>query len=443
MARFKVTNLSPSPLSLASAGQIPVNGFGYASSLTADEYRLFNSGSIGLDATPFYDESLGAYTPALPSSYGNHIYGADDPVALRTFKLGAADVKSKQARHRVVFFGESTVVGTGNGSGTGGLDGSQALCFPTRFAQAMNSKGIYASLASFFATGSVTDAQIFTRDPRLNNQSPSWGATAQEVLGGPIFRNNTDGKALRFLPAESWNTAIVYDRVSVGVKTMQMSYGGTLDGGGIPTGNTNFTGGLLNQNAADALRRTTLSTGSGAAVQPINAVKASGSIAYLHGIECYDTATPDMAVINAGRAGLTTGVFGTDYLAPINTILSMAPSLTLVYCMGINDGANAGVTVDTYLSNTYGFLKPIADAGASIIIVTAPPVSPANGFNIRKQEAIRRGSIDMALRNDWVGIDLFELLVSQAFSSSYYYDVNHLKANGAAMVGNLIAQIAR
>lgn len=441
MTTFTIQNISLGMVSIAGGRLLkPTESISNIESLTVAEYEnLVATGLLKVTPNPVLDSVKMVYVPAENNGLG--IYNRTVN-SRRAIQRAVATVKADVARRNIALYGDSLMAGQGAGTGASGIDGSFAKSIATRLKDLLTLKGINARTNSFFASHSFPDAQIETADPRLLLQSPSWGQTAQEGPGGPILRNNTDNKAGRFTIADTVDTVDVYDRVSVGAKSMQISRGGALSSGVLNGTETNLTGGLLSQNAADAYRKTTLAIGVSGPVT-LNFARATGSIAYMGGMDAYNSADPDLAIFNFGRAGAVAQTLvdlpATNVIVPLNQLTLFASSL-VIYMLGVNEWNNAR-SIQNFVAYSEQFLKAAEAAGASILVVCPPPTNPTANGTTALQKKYEDAMALMASKNNWMFISLFETFVSYADSSTLYYDNNHLNAVGYALAAERLMEV--
>ena len=261
------------------------------------------------------------------------------PANTRHLKRAIATVKSGSGRGRIIWGGDSTTdAGHGGLSvAQGGDANSSTNC---RFyamnavaARALAGANIPCRWDSIFGNSSNGIADTVLNYGTALTVSADWDSSVNghsnvSSLGGSCFESSGTGTWSYNPPQGAWNTCELFYATQTG--------GGSFNywiGGGSTTS--------VSTNAAAGVSRLVISTGTTAAVQALNIARTTGGSVLLVGAIFYDSAVPQLDMINIGWGGSASNNWSdnTDARKPYTALATLAagfPCATFLN-LGIND----------------------------------------------------------------------------------------------------------
>jgi lysophospholipase L1-like esterase len=343
--------------------------------------------------------------------------------ALPRWRKARAAVRAGTGRGRILCMGDSTTAGVGATDATGRI--TQA--WPAYMASALAGLGIPTSTKSFMGTAVTPTASYNT----YNSQAvlgAGWAADGQEKVGGPGFLNSTNANTFEFTPVGNIDSFELYALQNTG----QGSISWSIDAGGGTTVSLNNTPEAMYKSA-------TLSAGA-AGAHTIKIARVSGN-AYIHGIVAWDSTTPGVDIINAGRGSGTTGTLITSNRgwSPLQNVATIAPDLVLLN-IGINDYTPASIVALATFSANLKTLIATYSAFADVVLIVPVP-SAASRQTIDIQDQYRAEIIAVGQATGAPVIDMSARWVSYVSGNGfgYYFDTVHPSRLGYAEMGNAMA----
>lgn len=276
-------------------------------------------------------------------------------------RAGIAGVLSGYARTTWLHTGDSTAYGT-----NALMDGSM----PTSIAdyqvgyylsKLFNGSAIPANSNGFFGAGSTGSGDRSHVDDRIT-LGGGWFVyyNYAETLGGGLFalENQSTSETLSFTP----DTAVDTFKVYYATTPYSAVFSIDIDGGTPTNIDSNGSSGIASATITDTLGTHTLN---------IKYVSGASKNVYIVGIEAYNSAIPDISIMNAGREGaksvdFTSAGYG---WAPFNVLPTAGQSLTIFSTLGIND-MNGSVSAADYKTNMHNLVVQAKTSGGDVILVT-------------------------------------------------------------------------
>ena len=331
---------------------------------------------------------------------------------------------------KLVFFGDSNIVGEGTGTGSLALINARPNSMPQIATAKINSKISKATSDSFFGDQNVAQAAALTvaqYDTRLvlgtgwqSDASPS--SVGGAFLVAPVA-STTD---LVFSPPDAFDRFTVFYPVT-------------------PTASTALTAkvdavsvGTINQALANGYTSTTYSVALG--THTIGFANTVALKAYIGGLYCWNSAAPGIVTMQCSSCGGAASFFS-GAINPwdnLPALGSLAPDLTIVYCT-INDSV-AGTAVATYQAQMDAIVAKAVATGDALIVGAFPAntAGTTNGLldsymgalnSIGAKYAVRVMDLRTTMGANW----------TIANSRGYVFDNNHPNTGGHAMIGGIIA----
>ena len=366
----------------------------------------FNSSTGAITGTP---TTVATYTGTITVNDGGAspaatlnisiTVAAEAPAPANSFNWDSATqftnyraAKSANTRRIVLFLGDSTTAGV-----TGSTTDYRTKSAPSYCAAAL-SNGSFDSFVSNANNPNSDTSRV------ILGGAAYW--TGAEACGGPLCQMGSSGDYVRFTPAKA------FDRVRVvlagtGSPSFDVRVNGT------PTGTTRTANGSGNM---EAFGFTIPATAGGATV---DVVWRGGSV-YVQSVECYDTAPPRIDIINGGRGGQQSSVFGApdtgfNYMAGA---FALTPHLTFIN-IGINDGNFLGTSKADYKSAVDTAVVNLKAKGSDVILVVPTPVVETSGMETTSWTLYRDALQEIGVARNCPVINLHDRYVS--------YSVQHAK----------------
>ena len=241
-----------------------------------------------------------------------------------------AQALSGRAACKLGFFGDSTTFGTTGGTS---LSGNIKVSRPYRLYQYLKGMGLNVRFDGVTWASFVTaDGNPSSTDARFKAASGWTTSNANGAAPGNLTNPIT------FTPDGVWDTAVItYYDVSAGTLRLQVDSETAVD--------TTLTG-------SGTWKTATVTTTAGAA--GAKAVKVFMTTGRFRAIDCYNSATPDLRILNLGHPGIgfsadpTTGT----QLSKAITVMGIDVLTTM---MGVNDfSSNAASTWQGYYNQHIG-----------------------------------------------------------------------------------------
>lgn len=332
-------------------------------------------------------------------------------VALRqklpNYRNALSQIRAGTGRGRIVMLGDSTMVGTGAGTGTSNLVGAYPKTQTADLAAQLTSLGIPCSFNGNFSSGSVPNQGVAYGS---YNPSVSLGASVTfsgfNTIGSDSLRITGTGAAfnLAWTPTGQINTAVIYwvdaANASPGVTSMNVNF----DGGATATSWS--TDG--SRNGASALNNNTGTTTLGS--HTVNLVPATPNAQVIAGMIAYNSAVPAFDMMLGGWAGqdvegfVASGVnrYGVTGTAGDNFWSAVSPALAIIE-LTINDAANHGIPgLPNYITNLTTLVQSAQNQGNTDVIIatgvpsdtgTTPAATTQAFFNAAQQVANATGAL--------------------------------------------------
>ncbi|MDP2358025.1 MAG: SGNH/GDSL hydrolase family protein [Beijerinckiaceae bacterium] len=271
--------------------------------------------------------------------------------SLAKYRQGRAKAIQGLGRARVVFLGDSNIVGHG-ALGTGVH--SRRLSTPDTTARLLPSAygATRANVAASMITGNGTDPSY---DPRFTAGS-GWGVGGPVTVGGTMWQNSTTTAEIEFSPEVAWDTAEVWVAIDSSA-SLQIGVSGSM------ASHSPATGSIVKLTY----------TAPTLAAQMFRIARVSGTVRII-AWDCFK-AGEGMSIINGGRSGTRSDQIAdaTTWYSPRPAVLALAPDLVVIQT-GLNDIAQ-GVLPATYK----GHVETLTDAclGAGIDVVLTVPMHPS------------------------------------------------------------------
>jgi len=351
-----------------------------------------------------------------------------DPNLLRKWRKALAQVRAGTGFAKLACYGDSTTRGTG--AGTGGslnVDG-QANGYPRRLADMLNSYFIPARHSAVWGGGWGSGGS----DARLS-MGAGWaisGANGFNALGGATLSNNSTTNVLSFTPTGQFDTCVVW----YGRQTSKGTFNLDIDGGSATSVATAGVTATLSQTKTASLGTHTVNITPTTIGQGIDIV----------GIDCYNSAAPDVRVWNCGRSGAIASdlALAGNAIQSLTVLQTVAPDLTVLN-IGINDMV-AATSQSSYQASINAIITGARVTG-DIVLMVPTPIDPGNATQ-DLQNQFRAWLLDLAKSNSAPLIDMSARWInySAANTDGLMGNGNHPSALGyadeAAAIANLIAR---
>ena len=471
------------PAAYTTAGDVPITA---AALGNASMVRVYNAGStvlpVTIDASLLSSGRAIAFAPAIPGQTGFYLVPHTNITAPNWVVEGGATVSSNEAVSNTVYLGcfedgkarvlsASTASGAnrvrrskkwavargralngianarvaivGDSTCSGLLIAATGLAknsFSAAMARVLSGAGHYVNHnAAFGDTTRLGGTTFTTYDPRWATPG-AWAARdGFATLGGSSFVNSTTTETLSFTPRDPVTGALfVFDTYDI--------Y--TADNSGYGTWTTNVDGGAtlatVNNNAAQALRKTTVACTSGTHTINIQRTGAGGQI-YVIGI-CPSLSTKKgVEIYNVAGGGFTSTDLATSYGLGFTyppALAQLAPDLTVI-SIGIND-RHAGLYTSAFAANLQSVITIAKATGDCIVAVPIPSGTAYSAFTTQaNQDAFNDATLSVAMANDCPIWDMRKLFVSYAAGNplGYYSDMIHPSAGAYGSLGEDLAKM--
>lgn len=287
---------------------------------------------------------------------------------------------------RVLFVGDSKMMGAGAGTGTPGFTEGAAPKRKTQvLASLLSGVGVPALDQAFLGDNMAPDPALYDTRVSLGN-GWSWQSGILGIVFGGRYAQNTGGGSgnLSFSPVGTFDRVDVVYAQGPGAGEFTVSDGATLCA----------TIDAVNATATAARQTVTLaSRGSG---KTINIARSSGNI-YIFAVIAYDSTTPSILLLNAGNLGSTSTTWQANATfgpGGNNGWDAFAPDLTVI-ALGAND-KNNGIPVSTFKSNIQALITRAQRSGDVVLVDEA---YGNGGFNNNSAE-FRQALLELAREND-------------------------------------------
>lgn len=337
------------------------------------------------------------------------------PDKFRRWRLAKANAAKGLGFAKILTMGDSTTRGTQNSLGN-----QQAKnAYPADLAAMLSNSGVQAKWQSVIGGGSAADP-INSDDDRITF-SGSTVLSAVTSMGGLVTWLPSSGAKFDFAPSGSFDTIDIY--YCRGTTNGSFTVG--VDGGeAISTVNSNGTNGPL---------KTTVTTTLGTHV--VNLAWASGGSCYIIGVDCYDSTTKSIRILNCGWPGsFASDLVASGTYSSWNTFGLVAADLTIVD-IGINHWANSSTyPVSSYQANLATLVDKIT-LSSDIILKT--PV-PSRDIAVATQQGYVDAMIQVGMDRSLPIIDGWRRWDPSNPLSSFYDDMRHPNTPGYSDVAEAI-----
>lgn len=308
-----------------------------------------------------------AYVPTLTSNQALNATRSVNALRLPHWRNALAKVRAGTGRGKILFFGDSTTIGSGAGSsGNVNMVGAWTKSFPNQITKQLAAVGIADSSNSYLSNqnSAGTGVAYNSYDPRLVEGS-GWADGAGFFIAGGTTYVSTGTGTLAFTPTGQTDTADVYwyNNNNAATATVNVNGGATLA--------------TLTASGTQSVTKTTVTFTKGA--NTINVVGGGATQFYMMGVMAYDSTTPAIDIIQAGNYGSTVSTWtsnssiapGPSFAGATGLLAKMAPDLVVVD-LTIND-ANTGTTAASYTANLAILVQAIQANGADVLLVSGTP----------------------------------------------------------------------
>jgi len=368
-------------------------------------------------------DAVGGDPTARAQNFSPEVYNYD-PAYLAKWRVARSRVRAGDARAKVATVGDSTTAG--QGSGGSALNSLRSRSYPAYLAKALAGSGIPARHDNIFgSSGFSTNYPLY--EPRVT--ANGWTPGSAISLGGTMYSTNGT-TAFRYTATGSLvDTFIVYLARNPGLGTVNIS----IDGGAATSVATAGTGGVIAQ---------VITTTAGTS-HYVEVARTTGGDVYIVGIEAYNSAVPDVAVLNVGSSGTRLGdwVANTNVgFSPLPALQVLAPDLSIIN-LGINDWTQANVDVAAVKVQYQTLITGAKVSGDVIIVVPVP--SQITRATVAQQAALIAPMYDLAKTNNCVLIDMTRRFGSWATANAggFTYDDLHYNALGYADEAQTVCQM--
>lgn len=362
------------------------------SALTGDiNYQELEGDAAGEDAQPLSSLDGHVYGDTAAALLGSAYPGS----ALPNWSASVAKVRAGTADALVGFFGESTTVGTGAGSGGGLIIGARPKSPPALFVKRLQEQGIPASEASFFGEHAIqtTGGDFAAYDTRLAKIGGATNVADGSFLslGGIPWQINSSGKAIGFTPTETCDRADVFYLVTSACNiTPTFASGATTPSS------------IVEASATTQVKKVTLSFTRGTG--ELRLTWASGNMVLI-GVRMYDSTTPAVHAMNFGINGFRADQLSTTTGPSYSTIAAAAATLGLSLAfidMSINSAALNGLAgIAAWKGNISTFVAALRAVNCDVVLVTPAPTGTAspglNGVLAAYAQAGRALAVELGL----------------------------------------------
>lgn len=348
-----------------------------------------------------------------------------DAHRLQNFRAKLGQVAAGAGRCKIAVVGDSTSAGVGSGTGTS-TAGAYAFSTSAALAKRVTARSLPATISSRWcdAGGQSFSTPLGTYDPRVTLGS-GWApdTTILDSLGGSPLKSTGTG-VLSFTPTDAFDTCDIYYITFPVNGTITAN----LDGGSATSINTGVAAGL---------GKTTLTGTLG--THTVNLTGVSGT-AFVIGLDCYNSQTPQVSIWNLGAQGRDSTNFCPS--SPVGwsaqTALPFAaPDLTL-YCLGVNDTfhSNSSAATQAAVQTAITTARQTGD----VAIVTQIPADAA--FAATAAQDVTVAAIrSVAAANNVPVLDLYARRgprATQAQTGILYFDSVHQTKTGYASIAQFL-----
>jgi lysophospholipase L1-like esterase len=321
------------------------------------------------------------------------------------------------SRARLLIYGDSTTMGAGagtNSGGTTGVVGARAGCWVTKLAAALTAAGIPTYNEAVMGDQNATFAgeTYATYDPRTT--IVGWTTSSIDCPGGRGWTSSTIGHKWSLTPGMTFDRFDVYYTTSVGNGSMTAD----VDGGA--------TLATINTSAATGIAKTTVSCTRG--THTLNLTVSTANNIFLIGVVPWDSTVGGLDIIQCGWWG------GKASNLSVNTnawsvanpaiLTSIAPDLGIIQ-LTIND-ATQSTAAATFAANLAVIDTAMATAGAEVAYMSGIPSSDVTSTN-GQLAAIVAAVSSRAAAQSRLYMDLGARCVDYATMSGagWMYDTKH------------------
>lgn len=326
--------------------------------------------------------------------------------------------------YRFLFLGDSTTAGAQAGATAAK---NRVNSYPAQIADILAARGAPAQINNWLGgsgagSGASTPADW---DDRISTTGSVTVSAASPSLGGPLMLFDGSGDAISFQCAGLVDTVQVFHataqsgRISVKVD-------------GVQVGTTSGTNQAFNINTFTI----------DPATDPVITLEWVSSNPQVAGISAYNSATPQIQIVNAGRGSATTAnvAFTTYNFSSLNSIDEMASDCHFI-SLGINDILQS-VALATTIANLESIIEKCLLSG-DVILLTQMPISS----KLSEQADLVSAYYTLADQYGVPLIDTHKILgtYAQANAAGLYGDANHPNRTGysriSAPLGAMIAAL--
>ena len=346
----------------------------------------------------------------------------------RKLRTVLGKVASKIAGQKLVILGDSTNAGIGSTPYETPSYGAARYYTPAAvLARIIQKSGVECRDDSFIGgSGMETIEQYGLYNGFRVGYTAGWQLTVGNIAGGSLFGNSlTYGPDyyLVYTPEKSADRFDVYYHSAPGRGALIVS-------------DTSGTLATISCDAAEAIRKATVSRAS-ASLTPIHIYKDANGTNYLAGVDPWNSALPELRVLNLGVSGWRAGQcndtsfsfsskFGIDALEADYTYIEY----------GLNEKA-LGDTLAAFLANVTVTLDNALVGGRGAALGISAPAQVGAAHNLPPDW--RQAIADLATARGIPCIDHYSVFESYEVSPGDYYDTVHLKPSGSGIKGRNLA----
>ncbi len=335
---------------------------------------------------------------------------------LQIWRRSRADIIQSLTRGRVLFLGDSNMIGVGAISAAAPYP--RKYSFPAILVRRLND--LNAVDAGPFGTGGFSAGNYHLTDPRVAVSS-GWTYTV-ETVGGGLWENSTNTQGIQFSPGFQWDTAEVWFACGAAATC-------TFGPVGTPT-SFSIAGGAVEKKT---LTLTSLTSAN------LHLQRTTGTVRVM-GFACYDSSKVGVTLHNAGRSGwrCDQAADDTSFYSPLSAATAVEPDLTVIQ-FGLNDW-NQNINPTIFKENLEKIILSMRAAGSDILLMV--PFQPTASGKAYTWSLYRSVIKSLAAKYALPVCDITALLGSPP-DATWLRDALHLNSKGYADVALLVEKALR
>lgn len=363
----------------------------------------------------------------------NHRSGAGGNMA--KWAIALAKMRSEGYRPKILTLGTSKNMGAGAGTAMTGAAFSTGAAAKTKtkyLGDILTARGIPCVRGLMFGNGLLSLANNAAYDTRITNAT-NWLLNTgiyQSIAGLMLQCSNPNVDNFPFLPEGTVDTVDVLHAVNSGNGTFTISDGATVLGAAV---NANGTA------AFARVSRSLSSRGSGKTINLNRTTAQTGSV-FFAGIVAYDSQTPSVEIMNAGRFGGKandiTGATANAWNA-FPAIPAYAPDLTVI-AFAANELAAGNVTPEQFSASVQTLITQAKISGDVLLSIEIMGDTTGNAWgSVASQNAYISALYTLADLNDVC------LINENGIASGKTSEGGYTVANAAGLMADGIHENAR